>query len=325
MCKASVETSASDYASSPGTPVQRTVQTGTLVTTHVSVIVPVRCDARLAVCLDALSRQRTEYAFEVIVVDNDPTGTSRGIAERFGATYVLEPRPGSYVARMAGVVVAKGDWLAFTDADCRPTPTWINAGMRALRDDLDLIVGPVRTGPAPLGGSNPVTEYSRALMFDVEQMFRSKGTGVTANLWIARARFNAVGGFTNESWSGQDQELCRRHQRLGGRCRLADDVVVEHPPLASLKQLLGRTRRIAGGEFDMQQRSATGSPLPVAARAFLRAIPHVGQATHVWASARGAPPDRRIAATGLTMLTRWTSAIAMLKAASNGSEQEDVG
>lgn len=100
----------------------------------VSVIVPVRdAPAELAVCLDALSAQITDFAFEVIVVDNNSTSSPAHIVARhLRARLIQEPRHAQWAARAAGLAVARGRFLAFTDADCKPSPTWLREGILPL-------------------------------------------------------------------------------------------------------------------------------------------------------------------------------------------------
>ena len=65
---------------------------------------------------------------ELIVVDNDPGDEDcRAEVEQAGARYVREDQRGLDNARNAGLRVARGDLVAFTDDDCVPPPTWLRA------------------------------------------------------------------------------------------------------------------------------------------------------------------------------------------------------
>ncbi len=65
---------------------------------------------------------------------SDP-GHDRGeIVSHFGqARMIHEPLPGSYAARNQGLSQARGNIVAFTDADCIPNPDWIEKGVRTLQ------------------------------------------------------------------------------------------------------------------------------------------------------------------------------------------------
>jgi glycosyltransferase involved in cell wall biosynthesis len=89
----------------------------------VSVIVPARNEeACLGACLESLAAQ-TGVGFEIILVNDASTDRTREIAQLFPLVRVVEadvPPPGwtgKNNAMAAGAMVARGDWLLFTDAD----------------------------------------------------------------------------------------------------------------------------------------------------------------------------------------------------------------
>lgn len=119
----------------------------------VSVVIPVRDDARLLeVCLSALARQ-TRKADEIVIVDNGSSDDTAAVAERFGARVVSEPIRGIPRASAAGYDAATGDIIARLDADSRPGPDWIARIERTFRtrDDVDFVTGEPRFyGATPL-------------------------------------------------------------------------------------------------------------------------------------------------------------------------------
>jgi glycosyltransferase involved in cell wall biosynthesis len=157
----------------------------------VSVIVPARDAAEtITRTLSALAGQELEAGrFEVIVVDDgsrdDTLALARGAP---GPTRVIAQAPlGPAVARNRGVSAASGRMLAFCDADVFPAPGWLAAGIRAL-DDADLVQG--RLLPDPDVEPGP---FDRSLWITSQV-----GLWETANLFVSRATFDAVGGF--EEW-----------------------------------------------------------------------------------------------------------------------------
>ncbi len=84
----------------------------------VSVIVPVHNGERfLAAALQSIFQQ--DYSpLDVIVVDDGSTDGSRAIAESFeGVRYLFQVQQGAAAARNAGVHAARGELVAFLDAD----------------------------------------------------------------------------------------------------------------------------------------------------------------------------------------------------------------
>jgi len=99
----------------------------------VSIIIPVRNEERiLAKCLQAIGKlDYPKELVEVIVPDSLSTDRSRQIAEAFGAAVVSNPRQTVVSGRNCGFRVSRGQFVAFTDADCMVRRDWLQAGLRA--------------------------------------------------------------------------------------------------------------------------------------------------------------------------------------------------
>jgi len=97
----------------------------------ISVIVPAKDAANtLGDCLKALlSQEGMQYDrdYEVIVVDDGSTDNTAHLAEEYKVRVIRQSNAGPASARNAGARIARGILLAFTDADCTPTSTWLRA------------------------------------------------------------------------------------------------------------------------------------------------------------------------------------------------------
>jgi GT2 family glycosyltransferase len=194
-----------------------------------SVIIPARnAAATLARTLAALAAQQGAPNFEVVVVDDGSSDCTADIATE-GARVVRADGVGSGEARNRGVAAASGQVVAFTDADCFPTPGWLAAGVRAL-SEADLVVGAVAPDP-----STPLGPFDRTLWVE-----RETGLYETANLFLRRDLFDRVGGFERwlsdagapRGWTnpelGEDVWLGWRARRAGARSAFCADALVHH-------------------------------------------------------------------------------------------------
>jgi glycosyltransferase involved in cell wall biosynthesis len=208
----------------------------------VSVIIPARDSAAtLERTLTALADQTLDEPFEVLVVDDGSRDGTAQVAERHAAFVRLiqnERSMGPGAARNRGVAQARGSVLAFTDADCFPTPTWLVAGMRHL-SNADIVQGRVRPDPEV-----PRRPFDRSLSVESDAGFYQ-----TANLFVRRDTFDHVGGFRdwvleqrgNRRWSkdrrrgrtartpiGEDTLFAWTARRHGARSAFARDALVHH-------------------------------------------------------------------------------------------------
>jgi glycosyltransferase involved in cell wall biosynthesis len=109
----------------------------------ISVIVPAyNAEKTLKACLDAIRAQDIAAdRFETIVVDNNSSDATRDIAGSFPRVRLLrERRQSSYAARNRGLSIARGDLIAFTDADCTPRSNWLDQLARQMADKNTMVV-----------------------------------------------------------------------------------------------------------------------------------------------------------------------------------------
>jgi glycosyltransferase involved in cell wall biosynthesis len=194
----------------------------------VSVVIPARdAAATLPRTLEALARQTLpRERFEVIVADDGSADATAAIA---GASPVVDrvvgvdgpPGAGPGAARNAGARAVRAPVLAFTDADCLPTPGWLAQALAAAGSN-DLVQGRVEPERPP--GPFDRTVYATAL----------HGLFETANLLVRRELFDRLGGF-EAGWTpgggkelGEDTSFGWRARRAGARVAFADDALVHH-------------------------------------------------------------------------------------------------
>jgi glycosyltransferase involved in cell wall biosynthesis len=192
----------------------------------VSVVVPARnAAATIGRTLASLAAQQFEGRYEVIVVDDDSDDDTAGIARAApgGPEVIAGGRVGAAEARNRGVAAASAPVIAFTDADCFPTPTWLANGLAALAG-ADLVQG--RVEPDPSADLGP---FDRTIWVESERGFYE-----TANLIVRRDLIERLGGFedwldtSDEKLLAEDVWFGWRAVRAGARTRFAPEAVVHH-------------------------------------------------------------------------------------------------
>ena len=114
-------------------------------TPKVSVVVPVRNGApKIARCLQALLAQ-TLQPYEIIVVDGHSTDSTVEVASKLPVTIIYENYGTVGGARQVGVEHARGEYVAFTDADCIPRKDWLENLVREFDDGIVGVGGGSRT------------------------------------------------------------------------------------------------------------------------------------------------------------------------------------
>ena len=226
---------------------------------QVSVIIPVYNDQTgIESCLEALSTQTyPKDRYEIIVVDNNSSPAIKlGPVFSRIARLIICSTPGSYAARNAGIAAARGEALAFTDADCKPDKNWISAGIAALIAEKEkCIIG----GEVVLSLSeNPTTveRYQCLMGFMQRENIQDRGFGATANLFVTRKQIELIGGFDESLLSGGDREWCWRAAKFGFLVRYTPEVIVYTMPRTSLSSAIRQARRVAGGRFTLRQMTA---------------------------------------------------------------------
>jgi GT2 family glycosyltransferase len=191
----------------------------------ISVVVPVY-DAMpwLVDQLAALAGQSCATEWEVVVADNGSTDDSPTIAREFATEHPAfrvvdaSARRGPGAARNTGVGAARGDCIAFCDADDVVQEGWLE-GLVAALDRAEVVAGAFDF--RSLNGGGPAVPRPAST-----SQFGFLPGGLGANLAVRRAAFEEVGGFDEDLRVGEDIDLCWRLQLAGGRFAVASDAVV---------------------------------------------------------------------------------------------------
>ena len=180
----------------------------------ISVIVPFyNAEKYLRSCITALlSQDASQENYEVILVDNNSTDSSVAIAKQFPRVKVLsESRQGAYAARNTGLAEARGEIIAFTDADCLPDRDWLrNMGTTMQSAQVRLVLGSRLWAHKPSALLSMLETYeNQKVEFMVKSHIKELYYGYTNNMAVQREVFDTLGPFEERS-RGADTLLVRR-------------------------------------------------------------------------------------------------------------------
>ena len=230
----------------------------------VSVVVPFAgSPAEAARTLAQVARLRLRMGDEAIVVDNQPGGAiAAATAPAEEGRRVLPDwrQPSSYYARNRGVEESGGEWLLFVDSDCRlPADLLDRFFAEPIPEDCGVVAGEVVSAPEQAAAMarwartrNQVSETPHA---DAEHP-----AGITANLLVRRAAWDAAGGFHEGIRSGADIEFCWRIQTLGWSLIRRPAASVEHLHPEALRPLLRKAARYGAGRVWVNRRYPGRTP-----------------------------------------------------------------
>ncbi len=202
-----------------------------------SVIIPTRNrPVALGACLQAIAAlDYPRDRFEVLVVDDGSAHALDAVTNPFRAQLdlsLLRQSPsGPAAARNLGIARARGEYLAFTDDDCRPATDWLRRLESRLADRPHTLFG----GRTINGLEENPYAATCHLILDSVCAYYDPAQGrahfyPSSNMAVAAAELREAGGFSLH-WpraAAEDRELCRRWLNGGREIAYAPEAVVRH-------------------------------------------------------------------------------------------------
>jgi cellulose synthase/poly-beta-1,6-N-acetylglucosamine synthase-like glycosyltransferase len=258
----------------------------------VSIVIPVRNEERiLDQCLASIAAlDYPQDRLEVIVADSLSTDRSRAIAEEYGATVVPNPKQTVVSGRNRGWEAARGEFVAFTDADCVVSRHWLLAAVAAFAP-----------GVAGVGGVTLFPKEASPFQKAVNVLFLLAGfAGATAhrqsagctyevadipgcNAIYRRSALERVMPLDEDLLTAEDVWLNWMLRRHGFRHLVSENMVLWHHRRSRPGSFVRQMYRFAIGRLQVGRRALrllsplhilAGASLPLAAAALALALLH---------------------------------------------------
>ncbi len=220
---------------------------------QVSVVIPIyNGTADLPELINCLLAQTyPKEQIEYLLVDNNSSDGTAELLKAASENCPIKIRAlseneiqSSYAARNTGIREAKSEIIAFTDADCRPQPQWLEALVQPfVSQNVVIVAGEITALP----GNSLLEKYA-----DQQETLSQKHTlankfcayGQTANLAIRRLALEKAGLFRPYLTTGGDADICWRILQLEiGSLEFAPCAIVQHHHRTTLKELLSQWQR----------------------------------------------------------------------------------
>ena len=146
--------------------------------------------------------------YEIVVVDDASTDATPEIAAQAGAKIVRINRRQIAAARNAGARAAQGEYLFFVDADTRVNRAHVTEAIAAM--DAGYAGGSARVA---MDGFVPI--WGRMLLRGFSSVYFGLNLGAGAFLFTTRGNFEAIGGFDEQYFVGEEVFFSLALKRLG--------------------------------------------------------------------------------------------------------------
>jgi glycosyltransferase involved in cell wall biosynthesis len=233
----------------------------------ISVIVPVYNDPEgIANTLQSVAAQNYPR-YEVIPVDNASTDQTREVIQDWKNQLpeLIYPASehevqSSYAARNAGVQRARGEIIAFIDADMKAPPTWLqDINTSFSESNIDYLGYEIEVylneDKKSVWGF-----YDKFMGLPSYYHYKKKHFIPTSCLAVRKSVFEKIGVFNSRLISGGDREFGNRvykHPEL--TTAFSNDIVVYHPARTTFEAHYNKALRVGRGLALAQEESGSNS------------------------------------------------------------------
>ena len=226
---------------------------------------------RLEQCLQSIAElDYPKDCFEVVVIDDGSHTSMEPIISQFGASlsirFIRQHNAGPASARNTGAAAAQGNYLVFTDDDCRPHPNWLQALVRALKDVPDALVGGHTLNCLPDNVYSTASQLLVDYLYDYYNRGNGEATFFTSNNFaVPRVLYQQLGGFDTSFplAAGEDREFCDRWRYHGFLMHYAPSMQLHHAHTLTLASFWRQHFNYGRGAFHFHKARSQRQSQPI--------------------------------------------------------------
>ena len=251
----------------------------------ISVVIPTyQRPNELQRCLRALIGQELpRQHYEVIVIDDGsdpPVVIDKDQVRTLNPILAHQANQGPAAARNHGARLARGRWLAFTDDDCAPRPSWLSILLSRLEQNPAALVGGQTFNALTNNVYAQTSQNLSDFLYDYFPRAVSLRPFLTSNNFAAdRKKFLELGGFDASfpSAAAEDRDYSERWTAAGGSLIYEPDAEIDHFHNLTLRRFFLQHRAYGRGAAHLSRaRALRGGcrPRPEPIRFYCQMLSH---------------------------------------------------
>jgi len=171
-----------------------------------SVIIPsYNSETTIIPCLQAVTQQRFDEPYEVIVVDSSIDATPEIVRQQFPQVTLihLPQQTDAGTARNIGIQHSQGELICLIDSDCIAAPDWLRNIVDAHKDNYAAVGGSILNGnpDSLIGWVGYLAEFREFFPFHPKQIMSHIAS---CNMSYKRWVFDRYGGFLHNYYPQED-------------------------------------------------------------------------------------------------------------------------